>query len=140
MKRILRLVLLLLSVAAPALAGGYRYVEPEELKQWLEIKKPMTIVDIQTPADFLQHHFRGALETNAFPVKSDEDRGKLDKVLPLLAASRDDVVIVCPRGGKGAQGAYTYLKEKGVDEKRLYILTDGMSEWHYPEMTIGAGK
>lgn len=136
MKRIILLVALLLGSVVTAMAGSYNYVEADQFKQWLENGKDMAIVDIQVPADFQKHHFKGALETNAFPVKTQEERQKLDKVLPLLAKSQNDVVVVCPRGGNGAKNAYDYLKKKGIDEKRLFILEDGMQDWPYKELTV----
>jgi len=136
MKRIILLVTLLLGSVVTAMAGNYNYVEADQFKQWLEKGKDMAIVDIQVPADFQKHHFKGALETNAFPVKTPEERQKLDKVLPLLAKSQNDVVVVCPRGGNGAKNAYDYLKKKGIDEKRLFILEDGMQDWPYNELTV----
>jgi rhodanese-related sulfurtransferase len=66
-----------------------------------------------------------------------DDKQKLNKVLPTLLATQNDVVVVCPRGGGGAKNAYDYLKEKGVSEKRLFILEDGMQGWPYKELTVG---
>jgi len=137
MKRIMLLVLLLLGCAVTAVAGGYNYVEPDQFKQWLEKGKDMSIVDIQVPAEFQKQHFKGSLETNAYPVKAAEDKQKLDKALPMLLATLNDVVIVCPRGGGGAKNTYDYLKEKGVSEKRLLILEKGMLGWPYKELTVG---
>jgi rhodanese-related sulfurtransferase len=96
----------------------------------------MTIVDIQVPGEFQQHHFKDALETNSYPVKSVDDKQKLDKVLPIIATKQNDVVVVCPRGGGGAKNTYDYLKEKGVDEKRIFILKEGMQGWPYKELTV----
>ncbi|GFE61706.1 rhodanese-like domain-containing protein [Geobacter sp. AOG2] len=137
MNRIVLLVLILVGCAATALAGTYNYVEPDQFKEWLEKGKDMAIVDIQVPADFQKHHFKGSVETNAFPVKTADDRHKLDKVVPKLLATRNDVVIICPRGGSGAKNTYDYLKESGVGENRLFILEDGMQEWPYKELTVG---
>jgi rhodanese-related sulfurtransferase len=137
MERILLLIVLLLSAAASAIAGSYNYVEPVQFRQWLEQGKDMAIVDIQVPAEFQQHHFKGSLETNAFPVKTAAEKQKLDQILPKLAATQNDVVVVCPRGGGGAKNTYDYLKEKGVSEKRIFILKDGMQGWPYQELTVG---
>ena len=137
MKRILLLVLLLLGGAASAIAGSYNYVEPAQFRHWLEQGKDMAIVDIQVPADFQQHHFKGSLETNAFPVKTADEKQKLDQLLPKLAATQNDVVVVCPRGGGGARNTYDYLKEKGVSEKRIFILKEGMQGWPYQDLTVG---
>lgn len=139
MNRIVLLVLFIMGCATTAIAGGYRYVEQDQFKQWLGNKKDMTIVDIQVPAEFQQHHFKGSLETSAFPVKSVGDKEKLDRVMPQLLASQTDVVVICPRGGGGAKNTYDYLKEKGLSEKRLFILEKGMQGWPYQELTV-AGK
>jgi rhodanese-related sulfurtransferase len=127
-----------LLVCSTALASGYTYTGTKEFKASLESGKPMLIVDIQVPAEFAQHHFKGALETDAFPAKSDAEKARLDRVLPLIAGSRDEVVIVCPRGGGGAKNTYDYLKTKGVDEKRLRILEGGMQGWPYQSLTLGS--
>jgi len=137
MKRILLLVVLLLSGAASAIAGSYNYVEPVQFRQWLEQGKDMVLVDIQVPAEFQQHHFKGSLETNVFPIKTADEKQTLDQLLPKLAATQNDVVVVCPRGGGGAKNTYDYLKEKGVSEKRIFILKEGMQGWPYQELTVG---
>lgn len=138
MKRIMVMAALLLGCALTATAGSYNYVEQAQFKQWLEKGKDMTIVDIQVPAEFQQHHFKAALQTNAFPVKSAADKQKLDAVVPKLAAAKNDVVVVCPRGGGGAKNTYDYLKSKGIDEKRIFILKEGMQGWPYKELAVVA--
>jgi rhodanese-related sulfurtransferase len=140
MKRFTLPVLASFMLCSTVLASGYTYTGSKEFKASLENGRPMVIVDIQVPAEFARHHFKGALETDAFPAKSDSERAKLDKVLPIIAASSDDVVIVCPRGGGGAKNAYDYLKGKGVDEKRLRILEGGMQGWPYLALTLTSGQ
>ena len=98
----------------------------------------MAIVDIQVPEEFQQHHFKGSLETNSYPVKSAVDKQKLDTILPRLFASQNDVVVICPRGGGGAKNTFDYLKEKGIDEKRIFILEKGMQGWPYKELAVGS--
>ena len=140
MKRILILMLLLVfGSTATVMAGGYNYVVPDQFRQWLEKGKDMTLVDIQVPAEFTQHHFKAALETGAYPVKSAADKQKLDAVITGLSATQNDVVIVCPRGGGGAKNTFDYLKEKGISEKRIFILKEGMQGWPYKALTV-AGK
>lgn len=140
MKRIMVLTLLLvIGSIATVMAGGYNYVEAEQFRQWLEKGKEMAIVDIQVPAEFTQHHFKAALETGAYPVKSAADKQKLDAVLTGLSATQKDVVVVCPRGGGGAKNTFDYLKEKGISEKRIFILREGMQGWPYKELTV-SGK
>ena len=139
MKLIMMLLALLLGCTAPAMARGYSYVEQDQFRQWLEKGKAMSIVDIQVPAEFQQHHFKGSLETNAYPVKTPDDKRKLDTILPGLAASSNDVVVICPRGGGGAKNTYDYLKEKGISDTRILILREGMQGWPYRELTV-SGK
>jgi rhodanese-related sulfurtransferase len=130
-------VMLVVLVASAAFAGGYQYVSPEKFKEWQESGKKTVIVDIQVPAEFTKRHFKGAIETNAFPAKSEEERKRLDKTLERIKATQEDVVIVCPRGGGGAKNTYDYLKGKGIEEKRLFILEKGMEGWPYTEMCVG---
>jgi rhodanese-related sulfurtransferase len=135
MKKIVFMALaLFLYSAIPAMAQNY--VKPDVFKQWLESGKSMFIVDIQTPDEFAMHHFKKAIETNAFPAKTDDEKKKLDPVLVKIKASKDDVVIVCPRGGGGARNTYDYFKTKGVPESRMYILEKGISGWPYKDMFV----
>ena len=132
-------LLTLICLTTSALAGDYRYVSPDQFKNWLENGKKMAIIDIQPAAEYQQRHFAGAIETNAFPAKSDAERQRLDKTLPQLAKTADDVVVVCPRGGGGAKGTYDYLKSRGIEEKRLFILEKGMQGWPHQSLTV-SGK
>ena len=127
-------LLVLLYSAANAVAENY--VKPDQFKKWIETSKPVQIVDIQVPEGFEKHHFKNSIETNAYPVKSDVEKQRLDRILPTLQASKNDVVIVCPRGGGGAQNTYKHLKDKGIPESRLYILEKGAEGWPYKEMFI----
>jgi rhodanese-related sulfurtransferase len=121
---------------APHAASAANYVKPDALKQWLANNKQLVLVDIQLAGDFGDHHFRGAIETNAFPAKSDEEKRRLDKALPEIQSSNGDVVIICPKGKGGALNAYDYLKSKGVPENRLVILEGGIGGWPYPELFV----
>jgi len=125
---------ILMLTVATVFAADYNFVSPERFKEDLASGKKIIIVDIQVPGEFVNSHFKGSLETNAYPAKTDEERMRLDAVLATINDSQDEVVIVCPRGGGGAKNTYDYLKSKGVAEKRLFILEKGMAGWPYPEM------
>ncbi len=106
-------------------------------KQWIETAKPVQIVDIQLAEEFEKHHFKNSIQTNAYPAKSDAETERLDRILPTLQASNEDIVIVCPRGGGGgAKNTYEHLKAGGIPESRLYILEKGVAGWPYSEMLI----
>ena len=129
----LALVALLL---VPYAAFAANYVKPDIFKQWLASNKQIVIVDIQTAENFGTHHFKGSIETNAFPAKSDEEKKQLDKILPKIQSSKGEVVIICPKGKGGALNTYDYLKSKGVPDNRLLILEGGIDGWPYPELFV----
>ena len=133
-----KIMMLCLALVAPLLvpyvAVAANYVKPDIFKQWLTSNKQIVIVDIQTAENFGAHHFKGSIETNAFPAKSDDEKKQLDKILPKVQSSKGDVVIICPKGKGGALNTYDYLKSKGVPETRLLILEGGIDGWPYPEL------
>ena len=94
------------------------------------------MVDIQPAADFAKQHLPGSIETNAFPAKSDEEKGRLNKALPAINASKAPVIVLCPRGKSGAKNSYDYLQSKGVAENRLQILEGGIADWPYGGMFV----
>lgn len=132
MIRYLFVASMLLFMAAPSIAANY--LKQDQFKHWLESGRQVIVVDIQPAADFSRQHFQGSIETNAYPGKTDEEKKRLDRALPVINGSQNEVVIVCPRGGGGAKNVYEYLKNKGILESRLYILTDGINGWPYKEM------
>lgn len=134
LKKFTAALILTLSTASAALAANY--IEPQELKELLDKKQPVILVDIQPAADFEKQHIVGSIETNAFPAKSDEEKARLDKTLPIIKASKDPVVVVCPRGKSGAKNSYEYLMKQGVAEDRLQILEGGIAEWPYKELFV----
>jgi len=123
-----------LLAAAPPLATNY--IAPANLKKILDAKQEVIMVDIQPAADFAKQHLPGSIETNAFPAKSDEEKGRLDKALPAINGSKAPVVVLCPRGKSGAKNSYEYLQSKGVPENRLQILEGGIADWPYTDMFV----
>lgn len=134
LKKFAAALIFTLSTATAALAANY--IEPQELKELLDKKKPVILVDIQPAADFEKQHIPGSIETNAFPAKTDEEKTRLDKALPIIKASKDPVVVICPRGKTGAKNSYNYLESKGVSEDRMTILEGGIAEWPYKELFV----
>ncbi|MDD2499568.1 MAG: rhodanese-like domain-containing protein [Geobacter sp.] len=127
---------LVLTIISATVALAANYIEPQELKELLDKKKPVILVDIQPAADFEKQHLPGSIETNAFPAKTDDEKARLDKALTIIKASKDPVVVVCPRGKSGAKNSYTYLESKGISEDRMQILEGGIHEWPYKELFV----
>lgn len=135
MKKITLIGLALLGLLnMAAMFESFNYLEPDQFKQWLDTDKPVIIVDIQVKEEFAAHHFAGSIETNAYPVKSDADRQKIDPAVVAYKESGHDVVVVCPRGGGGAKRCYSYLKSQGVPEQKLTILKGGVAKWPHRHM------
>jgi len=128
------------SALAVAAEGPYSYLPAAALKAKIESGEPVNLVDIQVRDEFSAHHLPGALATYAYPVKSDEDRSRLEAVLTELQANSAAVVIVCPRGAGGAKRAYDHLLGQGVAAERLYILEKGQEGWPFPELTEKGGN
>jgi len=131
---VLAFLLVSSALCGVANAGSYNYLKTDDFRSWLQGGKKMAIIDIQPAEEFGKQHFPGSIETNAYPVKSEESRERLDRALPRLAGSTDPVVIVCPRGGGGAKATYDHLKGRGIDEKRLLILEGGMQGWPHKNL------
>jgi rhodanese-related sulfurtransferase len=130
-------VFLLITFLACALATvataaeDYNYIAAKDVKDRLDAASPMIIVDICPAQQFAGGHLAGSIETNAYPVKTDGEKDRLAQQLPKLQASADDIVVVCPGGAGGAKRTVDFYKTRGVDEKRLLILEQGMNQWPY---------
>lgn len=127
--KIIGTIALVLLTAVTLSASGYNYVSPEELKNRIDSNSDILIVDIQVKAEFEQHHIPGSVATYAYPVKSDEDRARLETILTASRSDSTAIVIVCPRGAGGAKRTYEYLKQGGISESRLAILENGIAGW-----------
>ncbi len=117
-----------------AFLASYNYVNQDDFKKWVESEKPMIIVDIQDKQAFAKQHFKGSIETNSYPVKSNEERGKIDPAVEEYKATGNDVVVICPRGKGGAKRCYDYMKSQGVPDEKLFILEHGIDNWPHRDM------
>jgi len=114
-------------------AEKFNYVSQKGFKTWLESEKKILICDIQPENGFNKHHFKKAIETNAYPAKTKSDLKKLKPFIQKAKNSDKDIVIICPRGKGGAKRTYSYLKKNNFPEKRLFILEGGANGWPYKE-------
>lgn len=132
---ILALLLIgLLNMAA--LFESFNYVKAEDFKQWLDSGKAMVLVDIQVQDEFSLHHFKDSIETNAFPVETEEQRKMIDPAVAAAKQAGTDVVVICPRGGGGAKRCYSYLMAQGIPEEKLFILEGGVAKWPHKETLL----
>lgn len=130
--------LLALSIAALLLIGcggkvkenaKYNYITADETAKLMrEDASKIVLVDIQEKADFEEEHLKGALPTYAYPVKTDAEKARLAELLSTIRPEQK-VVIICPRGGGGADRAYDFYLEKGLKKEQLFTLKGGQYEW-----------
>ena len=117
-----------------ALFESFNYVTAEDFKQRLDSGKAMVLVDIQVKDEFALHHFKDSIETNAFPVETEEERKMIDLAVTAAKKAGTDVVVICPRGGGGAKRCYSYLKSQGIPEEKLFILEGGVAKWPHKDI------
>lgn len=126
-----------LFVSSQVFAGSYNYISQKDFKTWLETDKPVLICDIQNKKPFKKHHFKNAVETNAYPAKNQKQLNRLEKVIESYNKTGDKIVIVCPRGGGGAKRTYDHLLSRNIPEDKLLILKKGAAGWPYDEFIEG---
>lgn len=129
MKKVFLIALLAIALPILAHASGYNYISQDVMRDRIAANEPTIIVDICPAPQFAKGHLPGSIETNAYPVKSDAERAKLEPPLAKLKASSDPVVIVCPGGRGGAKRTSDYYEANGIDKSRLLILEKGMNGW-----------
>lgn len=107
----------------------YNYITADETAKLIrEDATKLVLVDIQEKPDFTEEHLKGAVATYAYPVKTDAEKARLAEILPQIKPNQK-VVIICPRGGGGADRAYDFYLEKGLKKEQLFTLKGGQYEW-----------
>ncbi len=129
-------VFLLVAVGIAQASSGVNFIDSDRFMKYLEKKKPVYMVDIQKKNDYLRHHFYGALPTNAYPVRSGQDRDRLKTILAEIRKTRNPIVIIGPRGSHAAKRAYAYLLQQGIAPERLAVLKNGIRGWPAPEVLL----
>lgn len=130
------LILSMITVLVFVACGGkveqkaeYNYISADETAKLMrEDASQLVLVDIQEKGDFEEEHLKGAISTYAYPVKTDEERARLAALLPNIKDNQK-VVVICPRGGGGADRAYDFLLKSGIKKENLLTLTDGQYGW-----------
>lgn len=117
------------ALMASIFGNSYNYITAEETADLMrKDASKVVLVDIQEKPGFEKEHLKGAISTYAYPVKTDAEKARLAEVLPNIKPDQK-VVIVCPRGGGGADRAYDFYLEKGVKKENIFTLKGGQEKW-----------
>jgi rhodanese-related sulfurtransferase len=100
----------------------------------LDSKKPVSIIDIQVEEEFAAHSIPGAIATYSYPVKSEDDKAKLDAKLRRARGRSARPSSSAPWRGR-CQALLRPSCAKGIAKDRLLILEKGQAEWSYEEYT-----
>jgi rhodanese-related sulfurtransferase len=106
---------------SPMETTGIQYITPETFRQWYT-EGAALVVDVQTYRGYTQMHFPGSLPTHAYPVRTPDQKKRVESVIPAIKKTNKPVVLVCPGGITGAPNARLHLLSKGIPNKRLYVL------------------
>lgn len=134
MRLVVLFMMLYLGLASQSVAADYSYINAEEMKGKIEAAGEMIILDIQVEDEFSQHHLPGAVPTYAYPVKTEDERTRIDQIVQLYEQSGNEIVIVCPRGEGGAKRGFDYLVSMDIPVEKISILEKGMAGWPYAEL------
>ena len=124
--------------AAEVERGGYKIVATQELKKWIDERKPMLIVDTMPfEASYKKQHVPGAVQME-FPIPEmtsidDKTKASLQK---LLGPDKDRLIVFycgftkCTRSHNGAMWA------KKLGYKNIYRYPGGIKAWAEAEFSI----
>jgi thiosulfate/3-mercaptopyruvate sulfurtransferase len=120
---------------SPLDTTGVQYVTAETFAQWYSQGKAL-VVDVQTYGGYTQMHFPGSLPTHAYPVRTPDQKKRVESVIPAIKKTRKPVVLVCPGGITGAPNARLHLLSKGIPNERLFVLQGGTAGFPWKNMLI----
>jgi thiosulfate/3-mercaptopyruvate sulfurtransferase len=122
--------------------GGYKIVNTEELKAWIDQKKDMLIVDTMPYEDsYKKQHVPGAVQFE-FPkeeVANLDDKTK-EAFKKLLGANKDKLIVIyCgfTKCGRSHNGAMWAVK---LGYKNVYRYPGGITAWTEADYPVEKGK
>ncbi|PKN06313.1 MAG: sulfurtransferase [Deltaproteobacteria bacterium HGW-Deltaproteobacteria-7] len=126
------------TLARETVKGGYDLVTAKELKNWIDQKKDMLIVDTMPfEASYKKQHVAGAVQME-FPIpemKSIDDKTRA-ALIKLLGPDKNKVIVFycgfvkCTRSHNGAMWA------KKLGYKNLYRFPGGIKAWGEAEFPV----
>jgi rhodanese-related sulfurtransferase len=108
--------------------GSVPEVTPQELKTWLDEKRPLQLVDSRTSAEYRQGTIGRAQHAPVTDLPQAIDRLKLDPSRP--------VVVLCLSGHRSLPGT-RLLRSRGYD---VYSLKGGLLAWKSAGFSLNKTK
>jgi rhodanese-related sulfurtransferase len=132
---------LAVSFATEVARGGYRYVDTKELKNWLDQKKPVLIVDVNPEDSYRKQHIPGAVHIEfPRPIMTSIDDQKKEALIKLLGPDKDRTVVFycgfteCTRSHNAALFAVKF------GYKNAYRHPGGLKAWDEAGYPFEKGK
>ena len=127
------------SYHAPGDVTGAQFVNPETFRQWLSQDKAL-VVDVQTYDGYIRMHFPGSITTHAYPVVTEDQKQRVEAIIPTLKKTKKPIVLVCFGGITGAPNARNVLVAKGIPNKQMYVLQGGSMGFPWKNMMVSGER
>ena len=99
-----------------------RHIDTATLREWLDQKRPVTVLDIRSDDDRQQWSIPGSIHVNAYESLRKGEPGLLrDALVP-----HDRPVVTVCNAGRMSEKAADFLAERGID---VFSLAGGMKAW-----------
>jgi rhodanese-related sulfurtransferase len=116
MKKII-MILLLLGLSIPAMAGGFKNINSKDAKALLAKNKSIYLLDVRSPEEYRQGYIQGGV---LIPINEIERRvNEVPRNRP--------IVVYCAVGSRSVPVA-GFLASKGYRE--VYNMQDGIMGWY----------
>ena len=130
---------LAVTFAREVIRGGYDIVNAKELKDWMDQKKDMLIVDTMPyEASYKKQHVKGAVQMEfPIPEMTTIDDKTRDALVKLLGPNRDRTIVFycgfvkCTRSHNGAMWA------KKLGYRNVYRFPGGIKAWDQADYPKG---
>jgi rhodanese-related sulfurtransferase len=105
-------------------------ISPAEIRHLLESGRPITLIDVRTPAEFGRTHARGA---RLMPL----DQLDASAVASARLDAREPIYVICQSGGRATK-ACEYLDKAGVGP--AYCVEGGTTAWEQLGLPVERGR
>ncbi len=127
--------------AKEMMEGGYKAVTAEQLKKWVDEKKPMLIIDtMPLEASYKKQHVPGAVQMEfPIPEMKEMDDAKKAEFIKLLGPDKDRLIVFycgfveCTRSHNGAMWAVN------LGYKNVYRFPGGIMGWDQAGYPVAKG-